>query len=250
MSDFYDRLTPFYHLIYGDWEAAMDRQATQLSAIISQYWEGEVQSILDVSCGIGTQSIGLALKGYRVTASDLSPKEIERARQEAQQRQLDIHFSICDMRTVYHHHQTQFDLVISCDNSIPHLLEDAEILTALKQMYQCTRAGGGCLLTIRNYDEEERGRGIVKPYGMREEAGKRYFVFQVWDFAGEIYDLSMYLIEEEPHTNLATTHVMRSRYYAISVHHLSELMAEAGYVSIHRIDDQFFQPVLVGRKAS
>jgi SAM-dependent methyltransferase len=250
MSDFYDRLTPFYHLIYGDWGAAIDRQATQLSAIISQYWEGQVQSILDVSCGIGTQSIGLALKGYRVTASDLSPKEIERARQEAQQRQLDIPFAICDMRAVFRHYQTQFDLVISCDNSIPHLLEDAEILTALQQMYECTRAGGGCLLTIRNYDDEKRGRGIVKPYGMREEAGKRYFVFQVWDFEGEIYDLSMYLIEEEPHTNLATTHVMRSRYYAISLHHLSELMAEAGYVSIHRIDDQFFQPVLVGMKAS
>ncbi|GAB1544428.1 hypothetical protein NUACC21_71040 [Scytonema sp. NUACC21] len=248
MANFYDGLTPFYHLIYGDWDAAIEKQATQLSNIISEYWGDRVRHILDVSCGIGTQALGLASKGYTVTASDLSPKEIERAKQEAKQRQLEIKFSVCDMREVYEHYQTQFDLVVSCDNSIPHLLDDWEILKALQQMYACTRPGGGCLLTIRDYEKEPRGTGIVKPYGIREEAGKRYLIFQVWDFEGEIYDLAMYLIEDDRQTERATTYIMRSRYYAIHPNHLMHLITKAGFTNVIRLDHAFFQPVLLGTR--
>lgn len=250
MTDFYNQLAPFYHLIYGDWDTAIDKQATQLSAFIRERWGEHVQNILDVSCGIGTQAIGLASKGYKVTASDLSSKEIERAREESLKRNLDVSFSICDMREAHSHHLAQFDVVISCDNSIPHLLDDQEIMKALKQMYACTLVGGGCLLTIRDYDKESRGTGIVKPYGIREEAGKRYLIFQVWDFEGELYDLSMYLIEEDRQASTANTHVMRSRYYALSPNHLMQLMEDAGYVSVARLDDQFYQPVLIGTRAA
>jgi len=250
MEDFYDRLAPFYHIIYEDWNASIERQASQLSAIVHEHWGEQVQNILDVSCGIGTQAIGLAAKGYNITASDLSSKEIERARKEAQSRGLNIHFSVCDMREAYHHHQAQFDIVISCDNSIPHLLSDDEILQALQQMFACTRAGGGCLLTIRDYDKETRGTGIVKPYGIREDDGKRYLVFQVWDFEGEIYTVSMYFIEEDQSSSTASTHVMRSRYYALSPNRLMQLMEEVGYTSVTRLEQKFFQTVLVGNKTN
>lgn len=250
MTDFYDQMAPFYHLIYSDWDAAIEEQATQLSTIIHKYWGNSVQSILDVSCGIGTQAIGLASKGYQVTASDLSPSEIDRARKEALRHNVDIRFSIGDMREVYRNYQAQFELVMSCDNSIPHLLSDAEILTALRQMYACTHVGGGCLLTIRDYDNEPRGVGIVKPYGIREEAGKRYLIFQVWDFEGELYELAMYFIEEERQSSMANAHVMRSRYYAISPNRLMQLMEDAGYVAVTRLDDQFYQPVLIGTRAA
>ena len=32
--DFYDQLSPFYHLIYEDWEASIARQAERLNCII------------------------------------------------------------------------------------------------------------------------------------------------------------------------------------------------------------------------
>jgi SAM-dependent methyltransferase len=249
MTSFYDQLTPFYHLIYGDWHGAIATQATQLSSIIQQRWGNTVREILDVSCGIGTQAIGLAAQGYTVTASDLSHQEIERAKQEAQIRSLNIDFSVCDMRNVFDHHQTQFDLVISCDNSIPHLLTDEDIVQALQQMYACTRVGGGCLITMRDYDKEPRGRGIVKPYGIREADGKRYLVFQVWDFEGDLYDISLYFLEEDRSTDRVATRVMRSRYYALGPAHMMHLMEAAGFTSVTRLDDQFFQPVLIGSKS-
>lgn len=248
MTDFYDQLTPFYHLIYGDWEAAVEQQATQLSTLIREVWGEQVTSILDVSCGIGTQAIGLAAKNYQVTASDLSAKEIERAKKEAQKRNLEIDFSVCDMREVYQHHQAEFDVVICCDNSIPHLLTDEDILQALRQMYACTRVGGGCLLTIRDYEREPKGKGIMKPYGIREQAGKRYMVFQVWDFEEEHYNLSFYFVEDDAGANIVNTHVMRSRYYALSPDRLMQLMKEAGFTAVKRLDKAFFQPVLIGTK--
>lgn len=248
MIDFYDQLSPFYHLIYEDWEASMAWQAERLSRIIGAQWGKQVASVLDVSCGIGTQSLGLARQGFQVTASDLSAPAIARAKQEAEARHLSLRFSVCDMREAFRHHGGGFDLIISCDNSVPHLLSDADILRALHAMYACLGPGGGCLLTIRAYDKEARGRGIVKPYGIREEGSKRYLIFQVWDFEGEQYVLSMYFVEDDMLSGAARTQVVRSRYYAIAPNHLLRLMEQVGFQEVRRLDDVFYQPVLVGTK--
>jgi SAM-dependent methyltransferase len=249
MTDFYDRMAPFYHLIYQDWNGSIQSQTRQLVRIIEERWGlAAINSILDVSCGVGTQALGLAKWGFQVTASDLSTKAIVRAREEADQRGIDIDFSVCDMRQAYIYHHRQFDLVVSCDNSITHLLTDDDILLALRQMYQCIRPGGGCILTVRDYDNEERGVGMVKSYGLREEKGTRFIIFQVWDFMGDIYDLSMYFIVDDHQSNESITHVMRTKYYAIGTAQLLGLMHQAGFMSVERLDRVFFQPVLVGTK--
>ena len=249
MANVYDELAPFYHLIFQDWDASMARQGEQLRSIIRSRWP-QHQTVLDVSCGIGTQAIALAMKGFQVTASDLSAKAVERAEREAKQRGQDISFSVCDMRDSYAHHAGGFDVVISCDNSLPHLLSDGDILAALKAMHACLRPRGGCLLTVRDYDREPRGRNILKPYGINEENGKRYLGFQVWDFAGDLYDFTLFVIEEDLSSKAIETHAMRSRYYAISTDQLLALMREAGFQQLAKLDEVFYQPVLVGTKGA
>jgi SAM-dependent methyltransferase len=248
MTDFYDRLAALYHLIYPNWDESIERQAGQLDAIIHGRWGNEARSILDVSCGIGTQAIGLARRGFGVTASDVAHAPIARARKEAQRRGVQIDFSICDMRSAHTHHQREFDVVISADNSITHLLNDNELLLALGQIFECTRPGGGCLLTVRDYDREPRGTGLIKPYGVREEDGKRYVIFQVWDFVGEIYDMAMYFVVDDRISAQLVTHVMRTRYNAVGTGRLLALMAQAGFIATERLDGVFYQPVLVGSR--
>lgn len=204
--------------------------------------------MLDGSCGIGTQSIALAQHGFQVTASDLSTGAIARAQTETSHRHLDIPFSICDMRHLFAHHGSGFDVVISCDNSIPHLLTDADLVTAFKEMWACLRPGGGCLVTVRDYDQELRGTNLVKPYGARVENGVRYVSLQVWDFEGEHYDLTMFFIEENLASGAVTTRVMRTRSYAIGTGKLLELMRAAGFEDVERLDAVFYQPVLVGTR--
>jgi SAM-dependent methyltransferase len=248
MSDFYDRMASLYHLIFQNWDESIERQAGQLTGIIRERWGAGSLSILDVSCGIGTQAIGLAQRGFAVTASDLSDGAIARAKAEALRRAVAIEFLVCDMRAAYAHHRQQFDVVISGDNSITHLLNDDDLLLALRQMYECTRPGGGCLLTVRDYDREERGKGLVKPHGVREEDGRRYVIVQVWDFEDQVYDMSMYFVGDDRTSEQLVTHVMRTKYNAVGTDHLLALMRAAGFTATERLDGRFYQPVLVGNR--
>lgn len=250
MEEFYDQLSPFYHLIYQDWESSVEQQGLQLANLIHERWGRNANSVLDVSCGIGTQSLGLAAQGFKVTASDLSSQSIVRAKREAESRQLNVTFSVCDMRQIEAHHPSGFDVVLSADNSIPHLLNDEDIFKTLKGMYSRLRPGGGCIITLRDYDQIERGRGIVKPYGIREVEGTRYLIWQVWDFEGDQYALTMYFVEDNLRDSMGKTHIMRSRYYAISPDSVLALMDDAGFGEVERLDEVFFQPVLVGRKCA
>lgn len=153
------------------------------------------------------------------------------------------------MRNAHACHGGGFDLVISCDNSVPHLLDDAEILRAFREMYACLRPGGGCLISVRDYDQEPRGRNLVKPYSAREENGKRYLPFQVWDFEGEhYYDFTLFLVEEDLSSHDVRTHALRSRYYAVSPNRLLQLLEEAGFQRVGRRDEGYYQPVLLGTR--
>lgn len=245
-NQFYAELTPFYHLVYPNWEASVIRQASMLDSVIKEAW-GKVFSILDVSCGIGTQSLGLAQLGYDVTASDLSPEEIERAKKEAEARDLSIDFSVADMRKAHDHHARDFGVVLSADNSIPHLLTDEDILTAFRQFFLCTRPGGGCIVTVRDYEKEDLSQQQVKPYGIREEDGVRWLGWQVWDPHPPTYDITMYFVEDRGGPE-CRTHVMRSTYYAIGIPRLLELMTEAGFSDVKRMDGRLFQPMIIGTR--
>lgn len=244
---FYDQLAPFYHIIYHDWEGSIQRQATALDSLIHAIWGHTIHSILDVACGIGTQALGLASLGYTVTASDLSPGEVARARHEAAARGLSINFAVADMREAFAHHHKQFDLIIACDNAVPHLLSDTEILQAFQQFYASVRPGGGCLISVRDYAAEDCTGIQVKPYGLRTVGQTRYLVFQVWEFHGASYDLAMYFVEDRGAAQ-CTTHVMRTSYYAISIDRLIALLTQAGFQQVQRLDGQFFQPVIVGTR--
>jgi SAM-dependent methyltransferase len=233
-------------MIYSDWEQSIEHQAAQLDKVIRENWGNEVQTILDVSCGIGTQALGLAQLNYRVTASDLSEAAVERAKQEAQKQGVAIQFSVADMRQAYSHHQEQFEVVISCDNAVPHLLTDDDILQAFQQFYECVRPGGGVLITVRDYEKEKR-QTQIKPEKTRVENGKRYILFQVWEFEGEIYEMSMYVVKDD-RSATCKTQVMRAKYYAVGTTRLLALLKEAGFEDAKRVDGAYYQPVLVGTR--
>ncbi|HEX8385303.1 MAG TPA: methyltransferase domain-containing protein [Rubricoccaceae bacterium] len=246
--DFYDALAPYYHLIFPDWEASMRRQGDALDALLRARSEWTPRTVLDVACGIGTQALPLAALGYDVTASDLSPAAVERADHEVRARGLAVAFSVADMREAARHHGRAFDVVIACDNSVPHLLTDADIGRAFDQFYRCTAPGGLCAISVRDYDALERGGVQVHPYGVRDEAGVRYVLFQVWEWAGRhYYDTTMYVVEH-PSGGEPVAHSARSRVYAVSIPTLAGLMERAGFVEVERVDGAFYQPVLVGRR--
>jgi SAM-dependent methyltransferase len=244
---FYDQLAPLYHLNYEDWEGAIGRQAAALDVVLRREGVARSATVLDAACGVGTQALGLAALGYRVTASDLSPGAVARACDEAAARGLAMDISVADMREVADHHGRTFDVVMACDNSIPHLLDDAEILAAFRQFQHCTAPGGVCLVTVRDYAAETRAGVQPRMPVVRLDGNQRRIVFQVWDFHGAVYDMALYVVDDAPAAG-PTVQVFRSRYYAVGVDDLMRLMREAGFADVRRLDDAFYQPVILGRR--
>lgn len=247
-ESFYDQLSPYYKYVFRDWNASVEGHAVILDGVIREYFGNHVRSILDAACGIGTQTIGLAQRGYQLTASDISKGELEKARLEALQRHLDIDFRVVDMRHLQQTFDTKFDLVIACDNAVPHLLSDEEIQQTFREFYQVTSEPGGCIISVRDYEAMERGGRRLYARQVHDIPEGKIVVFDCWDFDGEFYDITMYIVED---TGQATvnTHVIRGgRYYCVSISKLETLMKEAGFKTVITLKERFFQPLLIGLK--
>ncbi len=83
---FYDQLARDYHLLFTDWRDSVRWQGEMLDKIIQREADTAKQILLDCSCGIGTQAIGLALRGYKVHGTDVSPAAVKRAEKEAKKK--------------------------------------------------------------------------------------------------------------------------------------------------------------------
>ncbi|MFT3720103.1 methyltransferase domain-containing protein [Pseudorhodoferax sp.] len=246
-AEFYDKLAPFYHLLYGDWDGAINRQGKALRRLLGECGVSAGEPVLDAACGIGTQTIGLAVSGYAVTASDISQGAVERLRSELATRGIPAIARVDDLRTLSQTQSCSMSAVLACDNSVPHLLSDEEIQNAFASCYRCLRPGGVAIFSVRDYATMPRVNPDVRPYGMRYEAGHRFLAVQVWEWDGDQYDLRIYLTSEAP-DGACTTQVLRSRYYAVPIDRLLVLLEQAGFVDAYRLDDVLFQPVLIARR--
>ena len=88
-------------------------------------------------------------------ASDLSSSEIEVAKFESNKRGLKIDFFVSDMRLLDRSREP-VDIIIACDNAIPHLLNNSEILETFKGFYKVIKKGGGCIISVRDYAAMDR----------------------------------------------------------------------------------------------
>ena len=244
-ESFYDALAPYYHLIYPDWEASSQRQAHALVKLLGEFGIHPGDRILDAACGIGTQALGLAAAGYDVSGSDVSPGAIGRLGREAASRLLSVHTRVADLRSLSESFADPFAAVLACDNAIPHLLTDAEIAAAFGQCRRCLRPGGVLIVSVRDYAAIERRSPDVRPYGSHLEGERRYTAEQVWEWDGDWYDLTLRLTEESLGED-PRSHSFRTRYYAVTIARLLELLAAEGFAGVERRDGAFFQPLVIG----
>ena len=247
---YYNNLAPYYKFIYPNWDASVQRQAGALDSVIREFVSEAASTVLDATCGIGTQSIGLAKLGYHVTASDLSSAEVEQARREAARHNVQIEFQVADMRQVWETHQKEFDVVIACDNSVPHLLTNEEILLAFRQFFKCTKSGGCCIITVRDYTQLERSgkRKEMYPRLVHQTDGGQIVMFDVWDFDGDYYEITSYIVDDVG-KSVAQTQVLRGgKYYCVEIPTLEKLFREAGFRDVNTLRDRFFQPLLIATK--
>jgi glycine/sarcosine N-methyltransferase len=154
--------------------------------------------VLDVSCGIGTQALGLARKGYRVHGTDLSTASVGRARREAAELGVAATFAMADMRRLGEEVEGRFDVVLSADNAIAHLLTEAELAAAFRGMRARVRAGGLVVVTLREYDTMLRERPRTSGPGVFDDPGGQRIVFHVfdWEGVGDLYRNNIFVVRQ------------------------------------------------------
>lgn len=138
----YTTLHEYYDLLSaGDHDAKNDL----IENILRKH---KVESVLDLTCGTGSQVFWLAKRSYKVTGSDFSPALLKIAKDKAEKEKLDVRLIDGDMRTI---HVGNFDAVITIFNAIGHLTKtDFEI--SLKNIHRNLKKGGLYVFDILNLD--------------------------------------------------------------------------------------------------
>jgi glycine/sarcosine N-methyltransferase len=267
VTGFYDGLASEYHLLFADWDAAVRRQGDILDRLIvselgrkpgrqSGSLENQPSvSLLDCSCGIGTQAIGLAERGYRVHATDIAPAAVARAAREAARLNVALTTGVADIRSLDTAPGT-YDVVISCDNAVPHLLTDEDLLLAASGMHARLREGGLLVISLRDYDRllAERPRaGLPRIF---ERPDGRQIAFQVWDWstdtdtAVQTYIVHQFIVREHADGNWHTHH-KATVYRALQRHELAGTLQQAGFHSVRwhePADSGYYQPIVTARR--
>jgi glycine/sarcosine N-methyltransferase len=247
-ADFYDELADDYHLIFADWDASIARQAGVITGLLRDHGLTS-GTVLDASCGSGTQALGLAGAGFVVTATDVRPASVKRCAQEAATQGLPITTAVADLRVL--DVPGRFDAVLSFDNALPHLLTDEDLDAACGALQRVLCPGGTLLASIRDYDTvlRERPSGDL-PRRFATDAGER-IVFQVWEWASEVVYTVRHFIMDSSARDWTMTE-RRTTYRALSRDVLSDALAAAGFRDVTwRMPEQtgFYQPVVSARVA-
>lgn len=238
----YDELADYYHLIYSNWDSAILRQSECLSEAISASFGRSKKTIHDMTCGIGTQVIGLIQQGYECSGSDLSRKSISRARRELKSRGLTCQLFQADMRRLPELDGPP-DIIISCDNSITHLPSKSDIVETLSNCHR--QAKLGVLLTVRDYAGIDRTEEF-HPYGKRVFQDKVYFLFQHWIFGEDHYDIEFFVVEDS--RDCVDVKKFVDRFYLFTVDNILDCCAKAGFTDASVVDCGYHQPVIVAKK--
>ena len=105
--------------------------------------------LLDLACGNGRNSIGMAQRNYRIVGVDLSLSMLARAGDAAQEAGQKINFIHGDMRDLGF--DKTFDGVFSLDTSFGYFDEPTNV-KVLQGIYRALKPGGTFLLELANRD--------------------------------------------------------------------------------------------------
>jgi 2-polyprenyl-3-methyl-5-hydroxy-6-metoxy-1,4-benzoquinol methylase len=105
--------------------------------------------ILDVGCGTGRHSIELTKRGYTVTGIDLSEAQIKKAREKAEENNLQIDFLVHDARNLPF--QNEFDVAIMlCEGGFPLMETDEMNFEILKNVSDALKSSCKFIFTTLN----------------------------------------------------------------------------------------------------
>lgn len=143
VPDPYEGFAERYDLFFGEFGEHDPVQAEFFRALLA---EPGARRILDCACGTGSDLDLLHGMGRDVWGCDISKAMLRRARQNLAGRGVTVRLARADFRCLPYR-EGQFDAVLCLTTSLPHLLEEREVVTALCSMRGVLRQGGILVLS-------------------------------------------------------------------------------------------------------
>jgi SAM-dependent methyltransferase len=179
-AEAYELLAPVYEWLLDDSIITPEGQLAAWAAVTDALPPGA--RVLDCAAGTGLLAVGLALRGFDVTASDRSPAMLERARALAADRDVALDLRVCTWEELPDQgFGARFDAVFCVGNSITHAPGETARRTALRAMAGALVPGGLLVVTARNWELlRSFGSHVRVDEHVRVRGGRRGLVFQAW----------------------------------------------------------------------
>jgi SAM-dependent methyltransferase len=158
--------SPYYHLLY---EKRDDKEAVDfLTQLFNNLTIEPSAKLLDLACGNGRHSRTMAQLGYNTVGVDLSPNNI----QIAKQIKSDLtHFFVHDMRQVFK--KNEFDAVLNLFTSFGYFVDKNDNIQTLNSVYENLKPGA---IFVQDFLNAE---SVIKNLVEKETINRGDVVFEI-----------------------------------------------------------------------
>lgn len=217
--EFYEELAGQYNDIVD--EASRISAAEEFSAWLARS-EG-ARNVLDVACGTGLHAVTLAKLGVKVTAADISPEMLKQAKINAGALAENIEWCQSAMENIAERTSGPFDAILCLGNSLPHLLTDNQLQSAVGNFKKLLAPSGVVVIQILNFNRIlERQERII---GVTRAGDVEYIRF--YDFLGQ--QVRFNILRLEWRDARCTHRMVQTTLRPYCSEELRDVFAEAGF---------------------
>jgi methyl halide transferase len=134
---------------------------------------------LELGCGTGGNAVWLAQRGFDVTALDISPLAIERARQRAAAAGANVRFLAADLVAGP---DVGGPFGFFFDRGCYHIVRELDLTAYLRLLERALRPGATGLVLAGNASRPRTGPPVVTEEQIRGELGRLFEVVRVREF--------------------------------------------------------------------
>jgi len=160
--------------------------------------------VLDCACGTGTLTVGLALAGCEVVATDASEAMVQRTARLAAAHGAVVETAQCLWEELPGRGwDARFDVVLCVGNSLPHAVGRDGRRAALRAMAATLRPGGRLVVTSRTWEQvRAAGSGLQVAEQLVVRDGRRGLPIYSWTIPEgwdepHSFDVAVALVEDD-----------------------------------------------------
>lgn len=217
-DSFYNEISDFYEKMI-DFEKNLELRINAYQKIFP-----EKGKVADLGCGVGLDSLAMAINGHKVTAFDISPKMVDETKKNAIKYKVDITAFVNSYETISQKFNHKFNYVISVGNTIAHV-NSKQLNNAIKKMYDLLLPGGKLFLHILNYPLIKKENKKINNIANRD--GK--IIIRFYDFRKDDLDFN---ILSFPQNSPKEFQLVTTKHYPHTKNKIGNYLKVAGFTKV------------------